>query len=204
MTEAQAFSVSASVLSKTRGGGCIQVCSPGNRSGPKSNTHSVPQSTRSQQVPGPRRSGCREDGSPYNCCNNPGQPTGDDAKCPHPAGRAMGAGAPMHGPTLCCLRQASHTSAVQAPPAGAPPSPQRRDLSSSRHLLSVAASLPWWQLWLGKVYSQRAPGAGGDSDQWAHLGPLWIRLRQGVQKSGPEPQPLLDSQGVCLINEGRP
>lgn len=74
---------------------------------------------------------------------------------------------------------------------------------------SYGRSLTRWWPWPRKGYYQSAEGLDTTVTQCAQLGlrdPFWQdRIStQSSQKSGPEPQPLLDSQRVCFTNEGAP
>lgn len=81
---------------------------------------------------------------------------------------------------------------------------------SPRHLLTVAGVSDMVEtLARESVLIESAKGLGRKVTQWAHLGPgipSWPDQigRQGLQKSGPEPQPLLDSQWFCFTNAEAP
>lgn len=162
----------------------------------------------SQQVSGPRRRGCREGGSPYNCCSNPG-PTNrrlvmklnastwlagqrgrPDAR-PHPSASCSPTGAQEHA-----LLRSEGTSAGLRLAAPGP------------CLLWQASLCHGGNSGSGKSINRECRGlevTAIHGHTWAPAIPSWqIRSRQGGQQSGPEPQPLQDSQWVCFTNEGAP
>lgn len=138
VTAGAGFPVSTVYFLRTRGGGCHPGLHTWKQVQGQSQTHMMSLKTsRSQQVSGPRRSGCREGRSPYNCCSR-------TTNC----GLVMKLNAStwlagQRGPTPLLPGPCFPNKCCSGTPTGAHPSPQRRDLSgtatgSPRPLLSVA------------------------------------------------------------------
>lgn len=114
----------------------------------QSQTHMMSlRTSRSPQVIGPRRSGCREEGSPYNCCDNQLWAGDDEAKCLHLAGRAMGRPNAQPHPSASCamlpkkvLFRSTPFSTVKKPQQDCDWQPQAPSFCG-RHLSALVATL---------------------------------------------------------------